>query len=202
VETFISLGVKDFTWIVDEALTKEKEPYDGILKHRDLTPNAMGFEIVLKTIGQSWLSQAQAKEKLKANAFDRVFALGVEGYEMPGLSDILLDTPSSTKVALHTTSQNPFFEKCDWILPNVSSFEKSGTMINAQGRIQKLQASVPKQFLSRDCHQLVWGLSQKGDRKPVSLLRFQDSFKRVIGPKLLGKDQLDWRHYQGGELIK
>jgi len=201
VETLGSLGVKQFTWIVDESLAAEKVPFDGILKHRDLTPNAAGFEKTMKALAQSWLNHNQAKEKLKNQVFGRVLILGLEGHEMPGLAEFLLAVPSSTKVAIHATSAHRFLEKCDWVLPNVSAFEKSGTMINAQGRIQKLQASVPRQFLSRDSHQLVWGITQKGDRKPLSLLKFQDPFKRVIGPKMLGKEQIEWRTFQGGDLV-
>ncbi|NBX76398.1 MAG: NADH dehydrogenase subunit [Proteobacteria bacterium] len=169
VNTLLSLGVKEFTWVVDESVVSETQPFDGILKHRDLTPNARGFEVAMKSINMSWMRAAQAVEKLKTKRFTRLLVLGLEGYEMPGLANLLLAVPVETKVALHATSQTAFLEKCDWILPNVSAFEKSGTLVNAQGISQALKASVPKQFLSRDGHQVAWGLSQKSDRKPLSV---------------------------------
>jgi NADH-quinone oxidoreductase subunit G len=168
VNTLSSLGVKDFTWVVDESVVSDSKPFDGILKHRDLTPNARGFEMVMKSLNMSWMGTAQAVEKLKSKRFTRLLVMGLEGYEMPGLANLLLAAPAETKVALHATSQTAFLEKCDWILPNVSAFEKSGTLINAQGMSQKLKASVPKQFLSRDGQQVAWGLLQKSDRKPLS----------------------------------
>lgn len=201
VNTLTGLGVNHYTWLVEEAVVDEKEPFDGILKHRDLTANAAGFQKVMTTLSVSWMNHTQASEKLKSGRFSRVIALGVEGYEMPGLAKLLLNIPNETKVALHATSQSSFFEKCDWILPNVSAFEKSGTVVNAQGILQKLQASVPKQFLARDVHQVVWGLSQRGDRKPLTPLRFQDAFKGIVGKQWLKKESLEWRTYRGGEKV-
>ncbi|NDG27228.1 MAG: NADH dehydrogenase subunit, partial [Proteobacteria bacterium] len=160
VSTFSSLGVTQFCWIVDETVVGEKIPFDGILKHRDLTPNSRGFEKTLKTLGAAWLRSNEAQEKLKSGSVTRFMVLGLEGYEMPGLAPLLLAASKSTRVALHLTSQNSFLEKCDWVLPNVTAFEKSGTFVNAEGRVQKLEASVPKQFLARDAHQLLWGLVQ------------------------------------------
>ncbi|MFM8270601.1 MAG: 2Fe-2S iron-sulfur cluster-binding protein [Pseudomonadota bacterium] len=179
VSTLSSLGVKEFTWVVDESVVSETQPFDGILKHRDLTPNARGFEKVMKKLNVSWMGMAQAVEKLKANRFNRLLVLGLEGYEMPGLASLLLATPNTTRVALHATSQSAFVEKCDWILPNVSAYEKSGTLINTQEKAQKLQASVPKQFLARDGHQVAWGLSQMSDRKPVSSLRIKEIAQQI-----------------------
>lgn len=179
VSTLASLGVKDFTWVVDEAFVSETDPFDGILKHRDLTPNARGFEKVMNALGINWMRMADAIEKLKSNRFTRFLVLGLEGYEMPGLANLLLAVPDTTRIALHATSQTGFFEKCDWILPNVSGYEKSGTLVNAQGKLQKLQSSVPKQFLSRDGHQVAWGLSQMSDRKPLTPGRVKEVAKRM-----------------------
>lgn len=195
VSTFSQKGVSAFTWVVDEASASEKTPFDGLLKHHDLTPNARGFEKTMKTLGVSWMNSSQASEKLKNGKYSRLLVLGLEGYEMPGLAALLLSAPSSTKVALHATSQNNFLEKCDWVLPNVSAFEKSGTLLNAQGRLQKLQASVPKQFISRDAHQVVWGISQQNDRKPMNHLRFQEFFKSLVGAQWLGLNEPDWRKF-------
>lgn len=184
VSSLRDLGVSHFTWVVDESVVSETQPFDGILKHRDLTPNAQGFQRVMKNLGMNWLSGTQAQEKLRSECFKRLLILGIEGYEMPGLASLLLSAPSSLRIALHATTQNPFLEKCEWVLPNTSTFEKSGSFVNAQGVFQKVQASIPRQFLSRDAHQVIWGISNQGDRKPCNPLRFKE-WTTVEGTKAL-----------------
>lgn len=200
VLTFKSLGVQDFTWVVDEKAAAEKKAFDGLLKHRDLTPNAQGFEKVMQTLQVKWLSAGQAQEKLKGKQWSRLIVLGLEGYEMPGLGELLLATPTTTNVVLHATSQCAFVEKCEWLLPNVSAYEKSGTVINAQGKLQRLRSSVPRQFLARDVHQVAWGISQQSDRKPLSHMHVQETFKTQLSEKWLGK-AYDWKSFPEGTQV-
>jgi len=198
VTSFKNLGVSQFTWVVEEKTVEQTEPFDGILKHQDLTANAKGFQKTMQSLGVHWLKSVEAQAKLKSGQIKRLLVLGEEGYEMPGLAALLLAVPSSCRVALHATTQSAFVEKCDWILPNVSSFEKSGTFVNAQGRVQKVQASVPKQFLSRDVHQVVWGILNQGDRKPSNPLRFQEFFKSMVLKQWLKEESGDWRSFNEG----
>lgn len=188
VETFSRLGVKHFTWVVDEAAAAERKPSDGILKHRDLTPNALGFEKVMAALGVQWLRQQPAKEKLKAGAFSRLLVLGMEGIEMQGLAELLLAAKKETKVAVQATSRVALFERCDWVLPGVSAFEKSGTVVNAQGRLQRLLAAVPKQYTARDAFQVNLGIAHGHDRSNVPTSHLQNAFATVLSKLLPGQD--------------
>lgn len=179
VKTFQALGVKDFTWVVEEAHVAKKAPYDGILKHRDQTPNARGFEKTMQHLGVAWMKHADAEKKLKAGAYSRVLFLGLEGTVMPGLAKLLMGMPKEVKVLVHATSMIGPFEKCDWVLPNVSSYEKSGTVVNALGRLQKLKAAMPAKYISRDGLRLALGFAKGSDKESLHGTRVDTVFQEV-----------------------
>ena len=195
VTTLKTRGVKHFARVVDEGVVEERTPYDGILRHRDLTLNALGFERVMKAIGQPWLTLSEAGKILSAGKIQRVLVLGLEGQEMPGVETFLKLVPRTVKVAVHATSLSPWFEVADLILPNTSSFEKSGTVVNALGRLQKLNAAIPWQFASRDGHAVAWGIEKGGDREAAPPKRAQEIFESAVVVKLLAGSQQKWRNF-------
>jgi NADH-quinone oxidoreductase subunit G len=171
-----ALGVTQLTWLVDEAVVRERKPYDGILQHKDRTPNAAGFERLLAALGVPWMEQSPAKEKLRRGDFDALWLLGLEGYEPAGVENLLSATPESTVVVGLATSFGKWLDRCRWVLPYATAFERSGTVVNASGRLQRLQASLPWQQSARDGHALALGVTRGDDRTPLEDFR---------GPKLV-----------------
>lgn len=190
VSTFGTLGVSDFTWIVDEAIVGEREPWDGILRHRDSTPNAAGFKFVMGFFKAPWLGFAEIRKGANEDRWNLVLMLGLEGEMISHVGKFLSLFPKGMPMVVHATNRLPHFEDCRWLLPNTSSFEKSGTMINALGRFQKLQASLPKQFISRDAHDVIFGIS-RGHDKETAGTRALEIFETTI-VKALGKT-IRWR---------
>jgi NADH-quinone oxidoreductase subunit G len=188
-------GVKHFTWVVDEEAVGDRKPYDGILKHRDTTANAMGFETVMKASGISWMKQKEAGELMKKGGIERVLIFGLEGEVMPGLDKLMELVPKQTKVAVHATSESPLFEAVEYVLPNVSSYEKNGTVINAEGRLQKVNAALPWQFTSRDAHAVAFGIDRGGDREMPPAGRAQGYFESTVVEKILLSKNEKWRSF-------
>lgn len=193
VTTFQALGVKDFTWIVEEAHAQERVPFDGLLKHHDRTPNAMGFEKTMHHLKVPWLKHADAEKKIKSNAYERVLFLGLEGTSMPGLAKLLLSIPKDVRIAVHATSMIGPFEKCDWILPNVSSYEKTGTMVNAQGRMQKLKAAFSPRATARDGHRVAFGITNGSDRQAMPLGYVEKLFHQSTRAMIVGEAELEFK---------
>jgi len=77
------------------------------------------------------------------------------------------------------------------VLPNVSSYEKSGSMVNALGRLQKLQAALPSQFIARNFHSIAFGLSRGDDREPPPANRWEQLFDKVT-VEALDQSGLRW----------
>jgi len=100
--------------------------------------------------------------------------------------------PKGVKVTIHATNDTKFFERADFILPNVSSYEKSGSAINALGRLQKIQGPLPAQHMARDMHSVAFGLSIGNDRETPSARRWEQLFEKVISQKIL-KQALSWK---------
>jgi NADH-quinone oxidoreductase subunit G len=193
LEEMTVLGVTHYTWVVDETTVEDRAAYDGILKHRDQTPNAAGFLQLMSTQKKPWLKQEEALKKLQAKEFDQLILLGLEGITMPGVAEFLLKTPKETEITVHATNRVSLFEKAAWVLPNTSSFEKSGTMVNALGMMQKLVASMPWQFMARDGHSVCFGLKQGNDRSVSPSGRFQTVFKRLSNEAVFPGARNDWR---------
>lgn len=189
------LGVTNFTWLVDEKVVDDRKPFDGVLKHRDLTANALGFQTVMQLLKVKWLKQAKATELLKKGGIKRVLLLGIENEAAPGVATLLADLPKGVKVAAHATNFVPAFERCELVLPNTSSYEKSGTFINAEGRLQKLNGSIPWQYTSRDLHALSFGLVQGGDRAKAPATRAQEIFESTVVEKILLGEDPKWRRF-------
>jgi NADH-quinone oxidoreductase subunit G len=194
VMTLKGLGVTHFMWVVDEEVVDEKQPYDGILKHRDLTSNAEGFKKMMEAQKTSWHRfKGDAEKLISGGSFDRILMLGLEGEAVPGAAKILAAVPARTKVAVHATNDLPIFEKVDWVVPAVSSYEKSGTVVNFQGRVQKLSAALPWQFTSRDTHALVFGLEKGGDRELSPAGRAQLVFEKYVVGGIFPGARTSWR---------
>lgn len=196
IQTFSALGDISFTRIVDESVVDDKKPYDGVLKHRDLTPNAEGFERVFAALRQKWLRAKDVSQLLKSGQFKRLLCLGLEGDKLPGLAALLANVGKETKVAIHASNRHELLEICDLWLPNVSSFEKSGTFVNADGRLQRVSSSLPPQHISRGAHAVCHGISQGNDRSQVPANRARDLFESVVGPKILKVETAKWRGFE------
>jgi len=193
LETLTGLGVSHYTWIVDENTVEDRKAYDGILKHSDQTPNAAGFLQLMEKTKSSWMKHQDVIKKLQAKEYDHFILLGLEGVTMPGVADLLLKTPKETQLTVHATTRVALFEKASWLIPNTSSFEKSGTMVNALGFMQKVVASLPWQYMARDGHAVVFGIKQGNDRMVSPTGRFQTVFKRLSNEAIFPGARTDWR---------
>ena len=59
--------------------------------------------------------------------------------------------------------------------------------------LQKLQASMPWQHISRDVHALVFGIKQGNDRTVSPTARYQTVFKRFSNEAIFPGARSDWR---------
>ncbi len=193
IETLGAMGVTEYTWVVDEKTVEDRKAYDGILKHHDQTPNAAGFLQFMEKTKTPWFKHEEALKRLQAKEYDHFILLGLEGIIMPGVAELLLKTPKETSITIHATTRVALFEKATWIIPNTSSFEKSGTAVNALGVMQKVVASIPWQYMSRDGHAVVFGLKQGNDRAISPTGRFQTVFKRLSNEAIFPGARTDWR---------
>jgi NADH dehydrogenase/NADH:ubiquinone oxidoreductase subunit G len=114
---------------------------------------------------------------------------------MPGLSRLLQAVSKGTKVAVHATTDSPMFEVVEYVLPNVSSYEKSGTLVSALGRLQKLNGAIPWQYTARDGHAVVFGLEKGHDREKPAANRAQQYFEHIVVEKILLSKDTKWRGF-------
>jgi anaerobic selenocysteine-containing dehydrogenase len=192
VMTLSGLGVQHFCRLADETSVAERVPYDGLLKHRDVSSNAIGFEKVMGALSVPWLRQRDSLLELASGKWRNLWLLGLQGNTPPGVTELLAQSPKGTKVVLHATSRLPSFEVCSLVLPNVSSFEKTGTLVNALGRLQKNKRALPRQYTSRDGHGVVFGIFQGNDKQAFPSERARDLFESFVGPKLIGGEWPKW----------
>ncbi len=188
VTTYSQLGVQNYCWLVNEEVTGETEPYDGVLKHRDVTPNARGFSELSRRIPFANLGITEARARLKKGSYSGVLVVGLEG-ERCEAWDLIAES-ISVPLFVHASNRRASFERACWLLPNVSSFEKTGTVINALGRVQKLTKALPLQGLSRDAHQLAWGIAQRGDRLPLPSNHPARVFEEMVRPQFCPNESL------------
>jgi NADH dehydrogenase/NADH:ubiquinone oxidoreductase subunit G len=138
--------------MADWPAASDKKPYDGILKHRDATPNIEGLRQVFVENG---LEKAWGRRPEPSGDRDLVIMVGIEGPGVPGWD---VSVFSKGDLVVHATNHLELFERAAWLLPNTSSFEKSGTVVNALGMAQKLSAVLPKRFGARDGSWLAFGI--------------------------------------------
>lgn len=190
VLTFKDLGVTHFTWVVDEKTVGGKEPFDGILKRHDQTGNSAGFQNVLDLTKTTW-------KKWDEVSFDKltsVFVLGVEGEMIGWVKTFLRKIPVSARLWMHATNWVEEFERAHWVVPNTSAYEKSGTVVNALGKLQKLAAAVPQQYTARNAHQLIYGINQGNDRSTPASNRMVELFDAYVRPQWKVEDT--WKRFQ------
>lgn len=182
------LGVKHFGRVAEDKVVGETEPFDGVLRHRDPTPNAAGVERTLAALGVPMLDSASARKLLSGGTVRWLFLFGMEGEAMSFCDPWLENLPSDVSLVVHATSQLPLWERAEWLLPAASAFERAGTMVNALGRLQRLQAAIPRVHLARSAHDVVHGIGQGNDRTPTPLNRHRQVFEKVVAPRLVGKE--------------
>jgi len=175
IKTLGLLGVRHFTWVVDESVVADRQPCDGILKHADLTANALGLERVLKHLQTPLLRHAEAEKKLGAGDFTQLFLIGLEGMSLPG-AERLIKAAGASKVRMiaHASNHHPLLNDAQLLLPNTTAFEKSGSFVNALGFRQTVSAAIPPFQLSRHAHALVFGVERGEDRESVAGHRARD----------------------------
>ncbi|MBI4403691.1 MAG: (2Fe-2S)-binding protein [Deltaproteobacteria bacterium] len=192
VQGLRALGVENFCWIVDEAVVGETQPYDGVLRHRDLTANASGFLKLALGLQIERYHYADVKKLFEQGRLKQVLILGLEGKVGAWVSSFMAAIPRDVEVTVHATNVSPYFESARWWIPNVSSFEKSGTVVNALGRVQKLQAVIPPQHTARNIHEIVLGLAQGHDRISLPKAHAENLFEAHVSARLLGRP-VNWR---------
>jgi len=192
VQTFSELGISKFCWVVEESEVGKKEPYDGILKHSDKTPNVEGFQRVMKALNTKFFEYAGVKKQLDSESINWIWFLGLEGQDPPGLKLFMQMVPKGTQLMFHATTEVPFFEMASLVLPNVTAYEKAGTMVNALGRLQKLKQAIPIQDMARDAHAVAFGIKSGSDREPIPEGRSLHIFDSVIKEKVLKMD-FQWK---------
>jgi len=192
---FKELGVKHFTWLADEAVVFEKTPFDGLLQHHDNTPNAEGFQRTMKHLGTSWMKQKDAVAMVKGGHYDWVLWLGLEGNEVNYLAPFAEAIQNDVNWLVQSTNESTLWEKATWVAPHVTCFEKSGTVVNALGRWQKLNAVIAPQFTGRDGHAFIFGLLQGNDREQPTEDRARQIFEAATS-KMFGDRKVNYRRFE------
>jgi NADH-quinone oxidoreductase subunit G len=180
VDALSQFGVSNFTWLVNEAVVNETEPYDGVLRHRDATPNAKGVKSVCELAGQELKSLSTFTALFGEGKLDWCFVFGIENFVDERVGQFLKDLPTTTQLVFHATNDSELFDRVAYLLPNTSAFEKNGTLINALGKIQKLKSALRPQFTARDGLAVAHGLRRGDDRSVTEPLRGSELFKEKI----------------------
>ncbi|MEZ4750598.1 MAG: hypothetical protein R3B54_08210 [Bdellovibrionota bacterium] len=188
VLSFKEAGVKHFVRLVDEGVVEERTPWDGVLKHRDHTANAEGFARMFAMMNTKFLDYEAYAALVAEGNLRHAWFFGLEGQEVPWVGRFVEALSDGISLTLHTTSRIPVWERAQWVLPAASSFEKSGTVVNALGRLQRLQAAIPRVSLSRDAHAVAFGIARGGDRDVAPDARHIDLFEKLIATPLVGKE--------------
>jgi len=188
VLTLKLLGIERFMWVADEETVGEKEPWDHILKHRDPTANAAGFVLLMEALGIETLKYDRVSKLVEGAEIDWCLLLGLEGERPEWCAKWLSVFPETVKLVVHATNDSSLFERAQMLLPNVSSYEKSGTVINALGKLQRLNAAIPPRYTARDGHKLVFGVGRGNDREKAPANRSQQLFEAIVSKKLTGDE--------------
>lgn len=182
VDALKKFGVQNFTWVADEAVVDDKEPYDGVLRHRDSTPNAKGLKTVCQLSGVELKTVEKFGALFQEKKLKWCFVFGLENHVDERVTKFLSAVGSAAKYVIHTTNDNPAYESAEYLLPNVSAFEKSGSLVNALGILQNLKAAIRPQFTARDGYAVAHGLRHGDDRSAVAVGRRQQLYKdQIVG---------------------
>lgn len=192
VLSFKEAGVKHFVRIVDEQVVDERTPWDGVLKHRDHTANAEGFARMFAMMNTQFLDFAAYAALVAEGNLRHAWFFGLEGEEVSWASRFVEALPEGVSLTLHATSRLPIWERAQWLLPAASAFEKSGTLVNALGRLQRLQSAIPRFSLARDAHAVAFGIVRGSDRDQAPEARHIDLFEKLIATPLVGRE-LAWK---------
>lgn len=187
--TLKAMGVTTVVRLADDVAVKDKKPFDGILKHADLTPNATGFEQVMGWMGLKWTTLADGIAALGRTP-EWVFAFGLEGDEerLKHLVPFWNAVPAACRIVIHATNALNVFSRATWVLPNVSFFEKNGSYVSALNRLQRVKAAIPWQFMARDAHGVALGLRRGDDREAPNQRTGEGAFQNIVAPKTVRQD--------------
>jgi NADH-quinone oxidoreductase subunit G len=113
---------------------------DDILRKEDLTPNSLGTEAVGVKPAQGGLNFEGIIDGIKEGKIQALYLIEddiVAAY--PGLEEVLskLDL-----LIVHTSNINKTTALADIVFPSATYAEKNGTVVNFQGRVQRLKPAV------------------------------------------------------------
>ena len=153
---------------------------DKWLVSADKNPNSTGAGLILG-VQDPVASLAQIKQGIEEG---RIRSLVVLGEDLTGDAGFSLETLKSLDYLLvSATTPSEMTPLADIVFPSVSAMEKTGTMINVMGRLQRVNAVQEAPATVRQEWQLLWELIQAlgccGCGKCTTPQSSQDLLKRM-----------------------
>jgi NADH-quinone oxidoreductase subunit G len=124
---------------------------DGILRSADLNPNTHG--VTLFGLSNEGRTLAQIRKEIESGHIQALLVLhenliGEAGWPAATLSGLKL-------LAVQALLKNATTDRADFVLPGASFAEKRGSMINGEGRLQRLNQAVSVPGLAMDDCQIL-----------------------------------------------
>jgi len=162
------LGVQ---WI---EVVPRRGPSDNILLSEDRNPNASGARLILNLAAEPGSNLPAIVEAVKAGRIKAILALG----EKPTAAGISIEQLSQLSLIVMDILANETTEFATALLPAFGFAEKRGSMINGEGRLQRLNRAVRGPGNSRDDWEILRDLLQAlggGD----GLFSIEDVFRQM-----------------------
>jgi len=113
---------------------------DDILRRGDVTPNSLGAELAGVVPAKGGLNLEGIIDGINKGKIKALYLIEDDLVsEIPGLEEILAKLDY---FIMHATNFNKTAALADMILPAAAYAEKNGTMVNFQGRIQRIRSAV------------------------------------------------------------
>jgi NADH-quinone oxidoreductase subunit G len=120
---------------------------DDILKQNDITPNTLGAELVGVSPGKDGLDFDGIIKGIKENRIKALYIIEEDILSFnPELENILAKLDL---IIIHSTNFNKTTELADIVFPAATYAEKNGTLVNFQGRVQRLRPAVETAEMDR-----------------------------------------------------
>ncbi len=124
---------------------------DGLLRSSDLNPNTNGVTLFGLSDGGNTLPKI--REKIESG---QIQALLVFHEDLVSEADWPLATLQKLKLlAAGKLLKSPTTDQADFVLPGASFAEKRGSLINAKGRLQRLNQAIPVPGMAMDDWQIL-----------------------------------------------
>lgn len=128
---------------------------DGYLISADRNPNSNGAKLIL---GEPGSKLATIRAKVESGVIKGLLVFGEDLTEAAGWSEEILKKLGFL-LAVHTHA-NPTAAVAHVVLPSAAWAEKSGSMVNVTGRLQRLNAAIPVPGQARDDWEILRDLIQ------------------------------------------